>query len=104
MELMVMEGYDGNYDELSSSSIFNLKKQTWKQGPSLPTTIAYAQFVKSKLGTPYLGYLIGGYGDDDYSSAIYALKNDISSFEKIGDLNKGRASHVAFLSQEGISD
>jgi len=97
LELMVL-----NY--LSSSSIFDLKKQTWKQGPSLPTTIAGGQFVKSKLGTPYLGYLIGGYGNDVYSSAIYTLKNDISSFEKIGNLNKGRESHVAFLLQEGISD
>jgi len=103
LELMILGGYDGNND-LNSSSIFDLKKQTWKQGPSLPKLIKGDQFVKSKLGTPYLGYLIGGSGEDGDSSAIYALKNDISSFEKIGNLNKGRFTHVSFLLQEGISD
>ena len=104
LELMVIGEEDDNFNYLSSSSIFNLKKQTWKQGPSLPAAIASGQFVKSKLGSPYLGYLIGGFGDDGTSSAIYALKNDISSFEKIGDLNKVLIGYVAFLSQEGISD
>merc|ERR1719245_77998 len=103
LELMVLGGKDGN-NYLSSSSIFNLKKQTWKQGPSLPTGIAWGQFVKSKLESPYLGYLIGGVNFSGFSSAIYALKNDISSFEKIGSLNNGRFNHVAFLLQEGISD
>jgi len=104
LELMVIGGKDEDYNYLSSSSIFNLKKQTWKQGPSLPTSNAYGQFVKSKLGSPYLGYLIGGFFDDGYSSDIYALKNDMSSFKKIGNLNKGREFYVAFLLQEGISD
>ena len=102
-ELIVIGGYDGsNY--LSSSSIFNLRKQTWKRGPSLPTTIYSGQYVKSKPGSQYLGYLTGGYGDDGYSSAIYALKKDLSGFEKIGNFKTRRSSHVAFLSLETISD
>ena len=103
-ELIVIGGYDGT-NHLSSSSIFNLRKQTWKQGPSLPTiTTGHAQFVKSKTGSQYLGYLTGGYGDGGYSSAIYALKKDLSGFEKIGNLKTRRNSHVALLSQGTISD
>ena len=102
-ELIVIGGYNGT-NSLSSSSIFNLRKQTWKRGPSLPTTIYYGQFVKSNPGSQYLGYLIGGSGHGGFSSAIYALKKDLSGFEKIGNFKTRRSSHVAFLSLETISD
>ena len=86
-ELIIIGGEQRRNRALSSSSIFHLKKQTWKPGPSLPTSIAWAPFVKSKPGSHYLGYLIGGRGNDErrkgdnFSSAIYALKKDLSKMK-----------------------
>ena len=83
-----------------------MKKKTWKQGPSLPTATSMGQFVKSKLQSQYLGYLIGGLQIKSYEysslSNIYALKKDLTAFEKIGNLKERRWLHVAFLSQDSI--
>ena len=105
VELMVIGGHDGTHT-LKSSSIFHLKKKTWKQGPSLPTATSLGQFVKSKLQSQYLGYLMGGYSPkvslNPTLSSIYALKKDLTAFEKIGNLKEQRSGHDAFLSQDAI--
>jgi len=44
----------GLLDELEYES------RKWRPGPDFPTAILCAQFVKSKPGSKYLAYVIGG--------------------------------------------
>ena len=101
-QILVIGGGDGN-DWLKSTEVYHRIQRKWKTGPMMPKPIAVGQFVKASPGSKFLGYYIGGAGDD-YSSAIYGLSKDLSNFQLLGNFKKARSGHVAFRLQESISD
>ena len=95
-QIIVVGGLEGsNY--LKTSEIFNIQNKSWRSGPGLPKGISDAQLVKAREGMRYSAYLIGG-------SSIYGLTKDLKRFDKIGDLEKARSSHVALTIPEDIID
>ena len=102
-QILVIGGSDGNVYH-KSTEVYHLIQRKWKTGPMMPKPIEGGQFVKASPGSKFLGYYIGGYGDDGRSSAIYGLSKDLSNFQLLGNLKKARYHHVAFRLQESISD
>ena len=101
--ILVIGGWDGN-DWLKSTEVYDRRNKMWTTGPILPKAIGYGQFIKASPGSKFLGYYLGGGGDDGYSSAIYGLSKDLSNFQLIGNLKKKRGYHVAFRLPKSISD
>merc|ERR1712136_426211 len=101
-EILVIGGRDENWKYLKSTELYD-KTSHWSTGPTLPKKIAYGQFIKASPGSQFLGYFLGGYGDDGYSSDIYGLSKDLSNFQLIGNFKKARYGHVAFRLPESIS-
>ena len=102
--ILIIGGYDGNYNTLKSTEVYHRIQRKWKTGPMMPKPIRFGQFVKASPGSKFLGYYIGGIGDDGRSSAIYGLSKDVSNFQLLGNLKKARWDHVAFRLQKSISD
>ena len=105
-EIIVVGGeYRAMY--LKTSEIFSLESNSWRSGPVLRTGIYGAQLVKAREGMKYAAYLIGGYDGSlpsiyPYLTSIYGLSKDLLRFEKIGDLKKARAYHVALSIPDNI--
>ena len=100
--ILVIGGHDGN-GFLKSTEVYHRIQRKWKTGPIMPKPIGWGQFVKASPGSKFLGYYIGGVGDD-YSSAIYGLSKDLSNFQLLGNFKKARGGHVAFRLQKSIFD
>ena len=105
-EIIVIGGkyYENEWVHLKSSEIFNLEQRLWRSGPELATGITFAEFVKAKIGSQYLGYLIGGYDGGSASSTIYGLTKDLQKFANIGIVQKKRERHNAFVLPENMSE
>ena len=102
-KILVIGGRNGN-GYLKSTEVYHRRNNSWTTGPILPTTLSYGQFIKASPGSKFLGYYLGGVGDDGASSAIYGLSRDLSNFQLIGNFKKARDYHVAFRLPESISD
>ena len=102
--ILVVGGSDGYYDYLKSTEVYHRRNNSWTTGPILPKRLSYGQFIEASPGSKFLGYYLGGYGDDGHSSAIYGLSKDLSNFQLLGNLKKERGGHVAFRLPESISD
>ena len=102
-KILVIGGGDGNV-WLKSTEVYDGRNKMWTTGPQFPKTIYGGQFIKASPGSQFLGYYLGGYGDDGYSSDIYGLSKDLSNFQLLGNLKKERVYHVAFRLPESISD
>ena len=101
--ILVIGGHNGN-ENLKSTDVYARRNHKWTNGPIFPKTIVRGQFLKASPGSKFLGYYLGGYGDDGRSSQIYGLSKDLSNFQFIGNLKKARYDHVAFRLPESISD
>jgi len=102
-KILVIGGHNGN-EYLKSTELYDKMYDNWSTGPTMPKTIASGQFIKASPGSQFLGYFLGGYGDDGHSSDIYGLSKDLSNFQLIGNFKKASGHHVAFRLPEGISD
>ena len=103
-QILVIGGRDENWNYLKSTEVYHRIQRRWKTGPIMPKPIGWGQFIKASPGSKFLGYYIGGYGYDGYSSAIYGLSKDLDSFQLLGNFKKLRQGHVGFQLPERISD
>ena len=103
-KILVIGGEGENYYELKSTEVYDRRNKVWTPGLIIPKTISEGQFIKASPKSKFLGYYVGGWADNSYSSAIYGLSKDLMNFQLLGNLKKPRSGHVAFRLPESISD
>ena len=94
--IVVMGGYGGSGSG-SSTEILDVNSMTWRTGPSLPISVGYNKGVQSEVG-PYLGFSIGGFGNDQYQRKIFGLKETNGNsfkWEEVYGMTTGRYAHSA---------
>ena len=86
-----------------SVEIFDMKHQTWIEGPELPFKTSLSQLIQDGIGGGAL--LVGGRASIDLQAkrltSILHLSKDLREWKQLGrDMKIGRASHMAMLIPE----
>ena len=80
--------------------IYDAAKNSWTNGPSLPTRLAGSAMVTAAPNSRYDAFILGGH-DGSYSNKIYGVK-DLNEITLVGTFEKGRITHVALVGINGL--